>query len=1430
MGDKKDEQNAEKPSHPEPVFLINNDLIEHVWCKTKNFLYKKWIKNMQNHRFSQSNEIFANIANSLANCTECMRNYYQYLESLENEYKYTLNIDRILYCLENGYTSSVITEIYNYNWYVLKDKRIRDNFEKAISEYIKKERIEFRMMSFAMIFLFFCSDTEIFNFALNNIFSLQMNEKCFLHTGNDEWDYILNYIRIPNSNIYEGITKKQWLCGLFVYLGIENTYFTEEIIDELIKMFFESEKESIKLLIYKISYIIIRRMPYTYLRFKELFKNLNEINIVTKITNLSHCSNDFGNYIFWSPVHFYINSYDLFYQLNLKNDFYKSFDYLTNKFNKKNLFSIILKYPASWLCNTDFICNFVYFEEFIESLCIEKEPAHGQFIEKCINYTCNKIYKAAAQERPDFEFLYILLNRWNRIILEILKSQTSLYRNTIIYFKNFIILSVYNPMVGNKVFNDSHKVCDLYYTLLKNFKTLFSKNIYLEMTNLSEEHKLYMILIRDIMDPRYHYDPHGPLMETPHFNPNLFASVIQKMELYYTQYSEYPFIFEKLMQILQRINTIHSCIYLELLPLIKNNVYTELLLKTLTNAIKKLAIDNEYDKCIIESFNIIYYIDSNSSDTENYIKAIFEKLETTYKQIDSKILMDIRRDIHKINGIKINKDRYKWITDGEFINPKDLIISHSYHRKLNAKITSDNLIKKICIKSFREDEKNKGKDGENKKKSNIENDLIEDKKMDEGGVCKNNNGDANLDVKNDSNLKNNDILNEDLKTSKKETNYKTNKMSLVKKEETNNPSEVTMMNFTTSVFDMMNKTTSIVLPKRSVKKMNATTTRESEIIGFIKLILSPEKEVLGDISKNIPLKFSDFAEYFWTFLPLIREECHAQIHRTNSGEITSKGSFQIQQAIEINECLEVQLQMIKLISGADFSDYDFVHLYLIESNPIPALLLSTVSNGNNLTISVRTFNTNTKLEKNLILRVEVICNLTTSFREYQALNFLENSNFLNLILSPKSFEVKHNPNNLKLFKNILKANDSQALAIDACCNKNPIVLIQGPPGTGKTKTIIGIVSAFMSGKLDVGRITGKSRVLICAPSNAAVDDITRKIGQGIDDLNGKKIFPNLIRFGVSNSQNNNIRKFTLENLIESINAPNVHLTSAEKWKRKISILEKSDVVCATLSSSGHESISSLNLSFDVLIIDEACQAAEISTLIPLKLNPKKIILVGDPCQLPPTLLSNNPAYEQTLFQRIEKTVNPLLLSIQYRMHPSIAGFSNFYFYNNMIKTDNSVNNRINPYSGIVSVLKFVNTGGKEFAYANSYYNLAEINLIITFIVKIKHKLKNHSLGIISFYKGQVEKIRMNLIKRLGNSILDLVDVNTVDGFQGQEKDIIIISCVRTAGLGFITDLRRINVAITRAKHGLYIFGDRNNLIKDPCWGNFINYIKKNTFK
>ncbi|CAE8609524.1 unnamed protein product [Polarella glacialis] len=284
------------------------------------------------------------------------------------------------------------------------------------------------------------------------------------------------------------------------------------------------------------------------------------------------------------------------------------------------------------------------------------------------------------------------------------------------------------------------------------------------------------------------------------------------------------------------------------------------------------------------------------------------------------------------------------------------------------------------------------------------------------------------------------------------------------------------------------------------------------------------------------------------------------------------------------------------------------------------------------------------------------------------------------------------------------------------------------------------------------------------------------------------------------------------------------------------ILTDAQVVCSTLIGCGASVMK--NLEFDMVLVDEASQATEPRALIAIgKLSAVgRLVLIGDQQQLPPTCVSKqaeNLGLGTSLFARLlkekESLLGPTMLKVQYRMHPLISKWPSDAFYGGQLENGVSAAMRPPPKSGLpwpsAGGLIFVNSPSSSQEATSpdgkSKMNLAECELVRQAAERLLQGTAAEDIGVISPYRGQVIQLRRAL------QAWPAMEVKTIDGFQGCEKRVILVSCVRCnsqGDLGFLADYRRLNVALTRAQYGLVVVGNRETLEKNPLWQGWLKFV------
>ena len=437
-------------------------------------------------------------------------------------------------------------------------------------------------------------------------------------------------------------------------------------------------------------------------------------------------------------------------------------------------------------------------------------------------------------------------------------------------------------------------------------------------------------------------------------------------------------------------------------------------------------------------------------------------------------------------------------------------------------------------------------------------------------------------------------------------------------------------------------------------------------------------------------------------------------------------------------------------------------------------------------------------------------------------------------------------------------NSTQETAVNKVLCTRDVSIVHGPPGTGKTTTLVEAIYETLH---------REPQVLVCAQSNTAVDWICEKlVDRGVP----------VLRIGNPTRVNDKMLSSTYERRFES------HPAYPELWGIRKSIREMGSrmrrgsyseregmrnrmsrlrerateleiqinadlfdsarVIASTLVSSNHRLLNGRR--FPTLFIDEAAQALEAACWIAIR-KADRVILAGDHCQLPPTIKcieASRGGLDHTLMEKVvqQKPSAVSLLKVQYRMHEAIMQFPSDWFYHGELEAAPEVR-----YRGILDFdtpMNWIDTSEMDFhedfvGESFGRINKQEANLLLqeleTYIERIGKKRildERIDFGLISPYKAQVQYLRGKI---KGSSFLrpfrSLITVNTVDGFQGQERDVIFISLVRAnedGQIGFLNDLRRMNVAITRARMKLVILGDASTLTKHPFYKRLMLFIKK----
>ncbi|XP_040819672.1 probable helicase senataxin isoform X2 [Ochotona curzoniae] len=725
----------------------------------------------------------------------------------------------------------------------------------------------------------------------------------------------------------------------------------------------------------------------------------------------------------------------------------------------------------------------------------------------------------------------------------------------------------------------------------------------------------------------------------------------------------------------------------------------------------------------------------------------------------------------------------------------------------------------------------------------------------------------------------------------------------------------------------------------------------------------PPASLCQSISVPVPVKFQDCEEYFNVFLPLMilntfetvaqewssspNKDNFYQLHlRKFPGEQKKYREF----VVHLEECeLAKQLHpkendLVFLVPEQlneetedgerncvqDFQKYHCGYVHKFRRT-------SVMRNGKSeCSLSVQTQDDLPGKSNEIVkFKCVVISSLVTTQRKLKAMSLLSGRNQLaRAILRPCSTdfctqELPSMPSE-RIIAYLRDFNEDQKKAIEtayAMVKHLPsvakICLIHGPPGTGKSKTIVGLLYCLLTENQRKGHPDEnfnakikQNRVLVCAPSNAAVDELMKKIILEFKEKCKDKKNPlgncgdiNLVRLGPEKSINNEVLKFSLDSQVNHRMKKELPSHVQEMHRRKdcldrqldelsrkralcrgareaqrqeldekiarvskerqelaskikevqgrpqktqnIIILE-SHIICCTLSTSGGLLLESAfrgqgGVPFSCVVVDEAGQSCEVETLTPLIHRCNKLILVGDPKQLPPTVISMKAqeyGYDQSMMARFYKLLEecveqnvisrlPILqLTVQYRMHPDICLFPSNYIYNRNLKTSRlTESSRCSSDWPFQPYLVFDVGDGSERRDNDSYVNIQEIKLVMEIIKLIKDKRKDvtfRNIGIITHYKAQKTMIQKDLDREFDRK--GPAEVDTVDAFQGRQKDCVIVTCVRANALqgsiGFLASLQRLNVTITRAKYSLFILGHLRTLMENPHWNQLIQDAQK----
>ncbi len=684
-------------------------------------------------------------------------------------------------------------------------------------------------------------------------------------------------------------------------------------------------------------------------------------------------------------------------------------------------------------------------------------------------------------------------------------------------------------------------------------------------------------------------------------------------------------------------------------------------------------------------------------------------------------------------------------------------------------------------------------------------------------------------------------------------------------------------------------------------------TQEEQEKDFTQIILGwrlstvKEMDVGASTSPLLPRNYSSSTTYYDRFLPLILEDARASVAQ---GLEKRNKPFPVTIKEDVNEPRDLANPWIMNLEGAIPDDQEhsasmnvlvLSHRSGKEQDMVMLVLASAIFDRNEIKakfiLGSRVVDNNPRIFRaGSRWQATYVTSLISHQRMYEACTNKATPDCLTGVVNGRIAEAPHHYD-AKIARFTERLNASQQHAIQRfVATPKGIVLLQGPPGTGKTTTIVQMLAAL---------VTKKQRVLVCAPSNKAVQvlaerfvqkynppviiagieskipDVLRPIFlhtwlsdcysllsdlslkttsqkskkhflQAIDkaakdievaekristffsDLNSE-YFPGLKECLAALRQKTDAFDFSQENALTLFQE---HITKRlDQFTRRkdqilaalpskdaieTTLLNRSKIIFSTLSVAGRSQMLDTEVEpVDVLIVDEAGQSVEAETLIAFQHSPKKVLLVGDTKQLPATVLSEvakQQGFDRSMMERLEQNNAPQLrLDTQYRMHADISEWPSNQYYNGELVTDASVSAHTNV--GLTQSVAFYDiASGKECASGTSRQNDIEANYVIEVIRKLRETDKTSRIGVITFYAAQLNAIQA-ILKREASPIKQNVTVNTVDGFQGDEREIIILSCVCANGrnIGFLNDARRLNVAITRAKETLILLGHARTL-------------------
>lgn len=544
------------------------------------------------------------------------------------------------------------------------------------------------------------------------------------------------------------------------------------------------------------------------------------------------------------------------------------------------------------------------------------------------------------------------------------------------------------------------------------------------------------------------------------------------------------------------------------------------------------------------------------------------------------------------------------------------------------------------------------------------------------------------------------------------------------------------------------------------------------------------------------------------------------------------------------------------MSAALFSNHD------AKKNRVEGIIAHI--SGNRLKLSLRTdelpdWSRNGKLGIDAVFDENTYAEMEAALKLAASLIETKEGHLINVLTGQKKtgFYSSSLPTSLPLL------NTSQQAAIEKILTANELAIVHGPPGTGKTTTLVQAIKVLIQQE--------RHQILVVAPSNAAVDLLSERLSdEGL----------NVVRVGNPARVSERQMALTLDSRITAHNSSKEirrlkkqaaeYRDMAQKYKRSFGpaereqrkalftearnlrveverieryivddTLSKAQVITATLVGAAHYTVR--HLKYGTVVIDEAGQAIEPATWIPV-LKAKKLVMAGDHLQLPPTVKSPEAASELSI-TLMEKAValHPeavVLLEEQYRMHQTIAGFSSKIFYEGRLTAHASVaGHALFPDDQPLLFIDTAGCGFDEKKEGSGLSNPEEAHFLIRQLARFSKELRSYysvtdfpTIAVISPYRHQVEILKegVQAVESL-QELAGAITVNTIDSFQGQERDAVYISMTRSnaeAAIGFLSEVRRMNVAMTRARKKLVVVGDSATLSQFSFYADFISYAQE----